>query len=128
MNKYTSRLTLTTLTLCYAFLLACGGGGSSSGSVSTNNTATGAPVIRNFAVDVVGPLTVSAQSNVSHTDGGLDNVTIEWGDGTNKVFGARSFVKSEHVFEVAGSYTVTISAVDNKKRRGFESITVEVSE
>ena len=127
MKNYSNHFILVALSCCYFLLIACGGGGSSSGSSdSSTSTTIGAPVIRNFSVNVVGPRMVQASADVSHVDGGLDNVSIEWGDGAKINFGADSFVQSTHTYDSAGTFVVTIIATDNRLRRDTESIQVTV--
>ena len=125
MNTVSLRTFFLTLTL--TVLLACGGGGSSSGG--SNNSGSGGPTIRNFMLEMTAtPLTVLATADVADSDGGLDNVQLNWGDGTIEQLGARSRVNKTHVYMAAGRYTVTITASDDKRRSTSQMLTITVTQ
>jgi len=109
-------IAFTTVALIAGVALAgCGGGSSSSGGGTSNNGGqnSNSPPTAVLTLDHASgtaPLTVAASAtDSSDSDGTVASTTINFGDGSAEFAGN----STTHVFNTAGTFTVTVTVTDN---------------
>jgi len=74
-------------------------------------------------------LTATISGPITDSDGTVEEVTIDWGDGnTTTISSGFDSINESHIYASSGSYTVKVSATDSKGATASESLTVNVSE
>ena len=113
-------LRLSLLTILLAALSACGGGGGGDSEPSNR-----APVASFTATPSSGeaPLTVSVNAaGSSDSDGSIASYSWSFGDG-----GTATGVTAQHVYNQAGTFTITLTVRDNLGSQGQTTRTVTVT-
>jgi serine protease len=123
----THRLTTLALIVGLGLLVsACGGGGGDGGGDSNPPPPNSRPIASFTATPSTGtvPLTVQFDASAS-TDAGGSIAGYNWNFGDNSA--ASSGVTTSHVFQTAGTYTVTLTVTDNLGATGSTTRQVTAS-
>ena len=72
------------------------------------------------------PLEVTLSASASDPDGTVREIRVDYGDGQQEVFGAN--VNTTHIYHEPGSYTLTLTAVDDEGAGTTETVPITVTD
>jgi PKD repeat protein len=69
-------------------------------------------------------MSITAKVTASDPDGSVSSVVINWGDGSPSISGS---LTASHVYNKAGTYTISATATDNRGAKSVATAVVTVS-
>lgn len=94
--------------------------------VMTPNAAPTIGPVKLYRVPAIAPAIVgfAPGENTSDTDGFIQSYVYEFGDGSAPVIASQGYL--EHAYQLAGTYTVVITAIDNNGGRASRSFSLVI--
>lgn len=117
-----ARVVLITVAVVAAVgLSGCGGGDSGTGPSSANRSPTGSFTMSPVGLALMGATNVAFSATGSDPDG--DSLTYSWNFGDGQASTGQSV---QHIFNTAGTFTVTLTIQDSKGSSATSSQSVTV--